>query len=53
MKPMFLIINLIANLQTTPDLKQKITMCALYGVQYKDKVALMKKYVKCKKEILK
>lgn len=53
MKPIFLIINLIASLNTTPDIKQKISTCALYGVKFKSKTNLMAKYIKCKKEFLK
>jgi hypothetical protein len=57
MTPMFFIIRLIASLNISADLKTDLTACltacTLYGVQKVEKAILIKRYQKCKKEILK
>lgn len=48
-----IIARLIFALQTTEEIKTKITACTLWNVKHYEKVDLKKKYNRCKKKWLK
>jgi len=53
MTPILFIISVIASLNITKVERTKLTACTLYGTRKIDKVSLIRKFQKCKKEVLK
>ena len=53
MNQITLVIYLISQLSISADLKTKISSCVFYGAKKETSENLMRKFIKCKSEVIK